>query len=102
MIASAPVFCSVVQTAHQRLHQLQLVRCQDRIDRVVGLLADGVHLRGESLVGECGRSGVENFLNPVVVLLGQLPHLLLLLRRKVQVLGQATDLLLDRPIRAPA
>jgi hypothetical protein len=65
----------------------------------VELLTDGVHLRLEILVGECGRGRVENLLNPVVVHPGELSHLHLLHRRKAQVRGEPTDLSFGRRIR---
>jgi hypothetical protein len=85
----------MVHAPQHRLHQLQLVRCQDRVDRIVKVFTDRVHLRGEVLAGERRRSGIEDLLNPVVVLPSQRPHFLLLIRRELEVLRQATDLLLD-------
>jgi hypothetical protein len=94
-------FGSTIETADHRLHQLELVRRQNRVDRVVVLLADRVYLRLKVLEGEGRRRRVEDRLNPGVVRLRQQPHLLLLLRGKAQVPGEATDLLRDR-VAAPA
>ena len=53
--------------ADHRPHQVELVRCQDCVDRVVVLSADRVDLCLKVLISQRGRCSVEDRLNPVVV-----------------------------------
>jgi hypothetical protein len=77
------------------LFQFLLVSGKQGMNLVVRVVADAVNLRSK-LRPRRFRIFIEQRLNPIVVLLKQRPHLLLLLRSQLQIFRQASKFLVNR------
>ena len=78
-----------------RLFQFFLVISQQSVNLVVRVVADGVNLRSK-LLPRRFRILIEQRLNPIVMLLKQGAHLLLLFRSQLQIFRKASKFLVDR------
>jgi hypothetical protein len=82
-------------TLLHRLFQFFLVVSEQGMDFPVSFITDGVNLRAKRLTRNV-RILVEERLNLIVVLLKQRPDLLLLFQSQLQILSEASELLIDR------
>jgi hypothetical protein len=90
----SPIFSATMLSLQHRFFQFSLVISKQSMDLAMRFVADRVNLRCKLLPRRC-RILIEQGLNLVVVLLKQRPDLALLFRSQRQILGKASQFLLD-------